>query len=386
MIKFFTLVVTILLTLLLPLAGDIQIAAVTSDYFPASYPTNELREFSDNTYEMKLKLAKNWTIRTAFENKTNDAGIISKRLMVESGYDLITIDIWANKDSLINNYNKLEAPFLKNTDRKKVNGKVNGLEAILSSNLDNSNGKTAYLSAFFQNSKYTFRVTHPLLSNEAIDDYLSLLTNLRLQNRLELNDNDIGNFKFPLKRKIISMSFSNKVFAGANNCGSYQMIGNRFPCCPSGGNCTWWGIYKRQDLKDIITIGNAGPDWITQATQAGVTVQNDPTAGSLAVWGPKDGRSGHVAFVNSVTSSDLFNISEMNCSGSHAPGPRSLNAKKHYGDYWKLNPLGFIGYRNELIIQNQTITSGDYTSTQQITVKPESNLTPTNGDINLKIQ
>ncbi|HEX9805091.1 MAG TPA: CHAP domain-containing protein, partial [Candidatus Dojkabacteria bacterium] len=132
-----------------------------------------------------------------------------------------------------------------------------------------------------------------------------------------------------------------------NWCGEYYDPGNPFPCCTQGGNCTWWAIYKRKDLRGVVE-GDAGPSWLTQAVNNGYTVQtsiDQKVVGSIAVWGS------HVAYVESLGSNGKIFITEMNCESS--PPVRSeayeINVNNHAGTFY-----GFI-LRKEVNIKPNII-------------------------------
>lgn len=381
---YFLLILLISSFLVMPIISNIEIQVESAPFAPISYPEEELTQEVDTKFEAVVKVPKDWVKTIAFENPDNTIGVIIRRVIYEKDGDRVILDIWnSNNQSLEDNHKKLQGVFLSNKEKRKVNAKINGINTIVSSNLDDSEGNLQHLSAFFQTKKFIYRINYPITSEKGVEKFLTFVNKFKIRGNEKNEDYKIDQLELPKRKSVISFSLVNKVFA-VDTCGGYSMSGNNFPCCASGGNCTWWAIYRRQDLKNKITWGNAGQDWISQATQANIPIHNDPIPGSIAVWNPNGPRSGHVAYVNSVANTNSFNISEMNCSGSSAPGPRDVWVQKNYSNYWQLTFLGFIGFGTNLI-QNQTITNGTYIG-NPFTIKPESRLIPTGGDIIVKVQ
>jgi hypothetical protein len=78
---------------------------------------------------------------------------------------------------------------------------------------------------------------------------------------------------------IIAM-FSQDVRAGDDSCGDISCPGNPFDCCPNGGNCTWYGYYKRSDLYPACN-GYAN-EWWAEAISANKPTGSSPAAGAIA--------------------------------------------------------------------------------------------------------
>lgn len=373
----------------IPAFTQVKLNVYAKGYSPQIFPEKQVKKHSDNDFNYYSEILNDWDVNIAFENSNKVSEVIRKRTVFEKGDSKIILDVWdSNGKPLEENFQNLEYIFLDGKGKSSVGkGRINGIDAILSSNLQEDNGNLPHLSVFFQTDKFIYRINHPYREKNNIETYLAFILRFKLQDRKNIEDYSIEKLQLPRKNETLGLGLLKKVKA-ADTCGGYTLTGNPFPCCSSGGNCTWWAIYKRSDLKNKITWGNAGQDWINQANQANLPVYSDPVQGSIVVWGPNGDRSGHVAYVNSVSNSNLFNISEMNCSGSVAPGPRDVNVQKNYSDYWVLTFLGFIGGESgsNVVIQNQNISSGTFTSTNQITVKPESTLNPSGGDIILRIQ
>lgn len=83
----------------------------------------------------------------------------------------------------------------------------------------------------------------------------------------------------------------------------------------SGHNCTNYAAYmaiQNGAATPNRNLGNAA-DWAWNAAQAGVVVDDTPAVGAIAQWDSNAGSSGHVAYVEAVTSNSIT-ISEDNYS------------------------------------------------------------------------
>lgn len=104
-------------------------------------------------------------------------------------------------------------------------------------------------------------------------------------------------------------------FAGDASCKDYLSEGNPFKC-GSLGNCVWWAVYKRPDLKAFMRHNpidvQKGTDWYNEAEAYGFDVGQRPRAGSVAVFS----KPSHVAYVESVSDNGSFSASEMDWYGS----------------------------------------------------------------------
>jgi surface antigen len=82
------------------------------------------------------------------------------------------------------------------------------------------------------------------------------------------------------------------------------------------GNCTYWVDERRAEIADPIpsTWGNAAT-WAERAEADGYVVNHTPSPGAIMQLPNVDYGLGHVAFVESVDSDGIWNISEMNVEG-----------------------------------------------------------------------
>lgn len=113
----------------------------------------------------------------------------------------------------------------------------------------------------------------------------------------------------------------------AADCGK----SNIYPCCPNGGNCTWWA------WESVCRNWHIGlPNWGNANTWAGhakadprFDVLGSPMAGSIAT---RDlGAYGHVAWVTNVSGSTI-SVTEENCCTGCAPGVGARNYAASYFD------------------------------------------------------
>ena len=89
----------------------------------------------------------------------------------------------------------------------------------------------------------------------------------------------------------------------------------------TSGQCTYYAFSKRPDLGN--TWGNAN-NWANAAAQAGYTVNNSPSAGSILQ--SIAGGYGHVAYVDKVNADGSIQVSEMNYQGVGVVSSRTISA------------------------------------------------------------
>jgi surface antigen len=92
-----------------------------------------------------------------------------------------------------------------------------------------------------------------------------------------------------------------------------------YPVDANGHNCTNYASYRlwQNGVANPGNLGNA-KDWDNSAVGYGITVNNTPAAGAIAVWEANSapaGASGHVAYVDAATGS-YIDISEDNYGGT----------------------------------------------------------------------
>jgi surface antigen len=113
--------------------------------------------------------------------------------------------------------------------------------------------------------------------------------------------------------------------AGAvNACGNQTHqddcgVGNIYPCCTNGGNCTWWAWESvcRNWHQGLVNWGNANTWASHAASDPNYDVLGYPVVGSIAT---RDlGAFGHVAWVVGVSGSTVT-VTEENCCDTCAPG------------------------------------------------------------------
>jgi len=349
----------------------------------------DTQTYEDSEYGWKVKYPDTWSKEIAFENNNlTNKKVISKRILFYTSFnEIVTVDIWKEDEDtdIINNFKDLHDSFLLKQDREvSINGEIAGVPAILASNLDHTNGNIMHKVVLFKRKRIIFRIVYSIKTGLSEDEFTNFLKDFSLNNIHPATK--LENLKSINNKNEITLSVSQAV--AEDTCGpngEYTLTGNPFPCASictkTKTNCTWWAIYKRPDLKTKITWGNAGSDWTNQAEEAGLPTSSIVN-GAIVVW------EGHVAYVNSYTSSNSFNISEMNCDNTDYPGPRDANVKGNYGDSYNFTLDGFIGFatQTDIIIQNQNITSGTYNATNSIKLLPEVTLNPSIGTITMNIQ
>jgi hypothetical protein len=105
------------------------------------------------------------------------------------------------------------------------------------------------------------------------------------------------------------------------SCDGEFSPGNPYPCCGSGGNCTYWAweMARQQWNRNLRRWGNAR-DWADAAQRDGFVVNSSPAVGSMAVNSTSANGLAHVAWVADVRGTQVT-VSEMSC-GSY--GVQSL--------------------------------------------------------------
>lgn len=92
------------------------------------------------------------------------------------------------------------------------------------------------------------------------------------------------------------------------------------------GNCTYWAALRRMQVGEAVpnTWGNANT-WDDRALTDGYLVDHTPAPG--AIMQTDAGALGHVAFVESVSPSGQWTISEMNAAGFDEVDQQTLSPK-----------------------------------------------------------
>ena len=104
-----------------------------------------------------------------------------------------------------------------------------------------------------------------------------------------------------------------------NACGK----ANIYPCCPNGGNCTWWAWESvcRSWNVGLVNWGNANT-WAGHANlDPNYDILGSPVVGSIAT--STLGKFGHVAWVTGFSGSSVT-VTEENCCTGCAPGTRTI--------------------------------------------------------------
>ena len=101
------------------------------------------------------------------------------------------------------------------------------------------------------------------------------------------------------------------------------------------GQCTRYAYQKRPDIVDEGYRQRGflhwdGWEWSGHARAAGFAVDRHPRKGDIAVWQPHVGGAtskGHLAYVESVTAKGKVKVTEVNWSGNHKSGKRTLSRR-----------------------------------------------------------
>jgi surface antigen len=102
-------------------------------------------------------------------------------------------------------------------------------------------------------------------------------------------------------------------------CGGLTSANNPYPCCSNGGNCTWFGYYRTDNVWNSIRSGNGFPQvsfgnaasWATSARNYSYPVSSESGSRTIGVNSTMSSR-GHVFFVEIQTWNKLT-VSEMQC-------------------------------------------------------------------------
>jgi surface antigen len=99
------------------------------------------------------------------------------------------------------------------------------------------------------------------------------------------------------------------------SCGNFSDPLNPFPCCANGANSTWWGAYKRADIKNYMNGTEVASSWWNKTGDLGFPRGQVPQVGAIAAWGNSTSfPEGHVGYVESIIDENTFIVSEMNCN------------------------------------------------------------------------
>jgi surface antigen len=101
------------------------------------------------------------------------------------------------------------------------------------------------------------------------------------------------------------------------------------------GQCTHYAYQKRADIVDVGYRQRGflhwdGWEWTGHARDSGFPVDHHPRKGDIAVWQANTSGAtskGHLAYVESVTAKGKVKVSEVNWSGNHKPGKRTLTRR-----------------------------------------------------------
>ena len=128
---------------------------------------------------------------------------------------------------------------------------------------------------------------------------------------------------------LIALSFGNSARAAGscggqvhqNTCGNATDI---YPCCPNGGNCTWWAweMVCRNWNISLVNWGNANTWGAHARLDPRFDILGSPVNGSVAT--STLGRSGHVAWVVGEGGGRVT-VTEENCCVGCGAGERSAN-------------------------------------------------------------
>lgn len=129
---------------------------------------------------------------------------------------------------------------------------------------------------------------------------------------------------------------------GTSSCGGVYSANNPYPCCPNGGNCTWWAWHRSTAVFNSIYAGNNFPTyasfgdaktWANNARNYGFPVSSEPGSRTVGVNSWMSGY-GHV-FFNEILHWNQLVTSEMQCYSYYGPRWSVIY------DRWRAN-LGFI--------------------------------------------
>lgn len=172
----------------------------------------------------------------------------------------------------------------------------------------------------------------------------------------------------------LALSLDISATHAVTSCGGQNSPGNPFPCCPNGGNCTWWAYKKATEAGKwvVAPTGNAHT-WATSARKSpAYLVSKDPVNNSVGVKesAPPTGcrandRScdlGHIVWVERVNLSGgrakSVDISQMACATNAAYGPTTKSSQLVSSYDWYISKVPLDGKSAGICTDGKEIATG----------------------------
>lgn len=132
---------------------------------------------------------------------------------------------------------------------------------------------------------------------------------------------------------------------GVDWCGGYNSPGNPYPCCPNGGNCTWWAWRQAQAVwgDNLPGAGNARY-WasVLGSNPYNYSVSSTPAVDTIACNTTSSFEGvvyGHVAWVTRIVGNVVY-FTDMDCCSTCKYGASEESAPISYFDGGFIYPKG----------------------------------------------
>ena len=273
------------------------------------------KSYLDPQYGFQFDYPGDWGVKVAFQNFGQPDDIIKQRVTLSNDqFAFINIDVWENTAGLlpsewIDKYQRgllASSVAIPSVSNMEVGG-VDGFFIVQPPNPEQQ--IIGHVITILQKNGLTYRIEYLAQDGGAAQDlYVAVLST----------------FKFS-SVSIALPKLPPAPFFGIQSqpqdtdcCGLHDTQYNPYPC--SGGNCTWYAAYKRDDLPyQNQSWGNA-KDWITNARSVGYPTGTTPQVGAIVVFQPgvqgADSTYGHVAYVEQVYSSTSFRVTSQSWLGN----------------------------------------------------------------------
>jgi surface antigen len=299
------------------------------------------QRYDDPEFGWSLMHPEGWGVEIRHDNPGTPDYVIKRRTVVyDPQGDAAVIDVWANAagTDLVTWFNENHARALSSSATLKIatepNAQVAGVNAILVTDSYEASEEPLLprYVAVFRNDTHVFRIEYLRRGSAGDDIFAALLASFQFDSAGGIAGQSTATVDLSALVPLVDNVWPIASCGGyVDPTGGSCPTGNPFPCCDSGGNCTWWARYKRPDF-GCDMLHNA-KIWYPDAIALGYPVGQTPRTTAVAVW--NNSEYGHVAYVeDGRNGTEPFYISEMGCWSG---GPFWRNRSK--GDL-----TGFLGF------------------------------------------